>query len=255
MYILACCFYFWRYNVGMFEALSTVISNFEQFVSGFLQANQGLPFPLLVLLAFGGGLAASLTPCVLPMVPLYLSYIGATEITSKTDAVKKSVLFCLGAALVFSLMGLFASFASFVMIEFRGYVHLVIGAFIVFMSLSVLELVKIPLPQFITQIPYGGPFIIGAAFSLVSSPCASPILFAVLALSSSAGSLIGGSLIMISYSLGYTGIIFLTSVFTGFAKQFDYFKKHTKIISIISSIILAVLGVVYLYSGIRWFTG
>ena len=239
----------------MFESLNTIISNFEQFVSGFLQAHEGLPFPFLVLLAFGGGLAASLTPCVLPMVPLYLSYIGATDIISKADAVKKSVLFCLGAALVFSLMGLFASFASFVMVEFRGYVHLVIGLFIIFMALSVLELIKLPIPQFITQIPNGGPFIIGVAFSLVSSPCASPILFAVLALSSSAGSLIGGSVIMISYSLGYTGIIFLTSVFAGFAKQFDYFKKHTKVISVISSIILAVLGVVYLYSGIRWFTG
>ena len=239
----------------MFENISNFISGSEQSVSNFIQASRGLPLPLLILIAFGGGLAASLTPCVLPMIPLYLSYIGASDISSKSDALKKSLFFCLGAAIVFSLMGLFASFASFITIEFRGYVNIVIGAFILFMSLSVLEIVKLPLPKVISQIPHSNPFIVGVAFALVSSPCASPILFAILALSSAAGSFIGGTLIMVSYSIGYTGIIFLTSVFAGFIKQFDYFKKHSKIVSIVSSIILALLGIFYLYSGIKWFTG
>lgn len=233
--------------------MPTFLSNFEETVSNFLQASQGLPFPLLVLLAFGGGLASSLTPCVLPMIPMYLSYIGVAEVTSKSDAVKKSFLFCLGAAFVFSLMGIFASFASFVFIEFRGYVHCVIGVFILIMALSVLEVIKLPLPQFITNIPHGGPFIIGLAFALVSSPCASPILFAILALSSEAGSFFCSALIMIAYSIGYTGIIFLTGIFAGFLKQFDFFKRHTKIVSVISSIVLGVLGIAYLYSGVMWF--
>ena len=74
-------------------------------------------------------------------------------------------------------------------------------------------------------------------------------------MSSSSGSAIGGSLIMIAYSFGYTGLIFFTSLFAGLAKQLDFFKKHSKIVSIVSSIILAVLGVFYLYLGIRWFVG
>ncbi|MBI3590970.1 MAG: sulfite exporter TauE/SafE family protein [Candidatus Melainabacteria bacterium] len=235
--------------------MESFFSSFEQSVSNFLQASHGLPLPVLILLAFGGGLAASLTPCVLPMIPLYLSYIGASQITSRAHAVKQSFLFCFGAAIIFSLMGLFASFASFVMIEFRGYVNCIIGIFILFMALSVLEVIKLPLPQFITNIPNGGPFIVGVAFALVSSPCASPILFAILALSSASGSLINGSMIMIAYSIGYTGIIFATSLFAGFAKQFDFFKRHSKIVSVVSSVILGILGVFYLYSGIRWFTG
>lgn len=230
-------------------------SNFEQSVSNLLQSSQGLPLPALIMLAFGGGLAASLTPCVLPMVPLYLSYIGASEVTSKLDAFKKSLLFCLGAALIFSLLGLFASFANFVMIEFRGYVYVIIGVFILVMSLSLLEVIKLPLPQFVKQIPAGGPFVVGVAFALVSSPCASPILFAILALSTASGSVISGTLIMAGYSLGYTGIIFLTSIFAGFVKQFDFFKKHSKIVSVVSSAILAILGVFYLYLGVMWFIG
>lgn len=235
--------------------MGNFFSNLEQTVSNFLESNQALPLPILIFLAFGGGLAASLTPCVLPLVPLYLSYIGATEIASKFDAFKKSFLFCIGSALIFSVMGLFASFASFVMVEFRGYVHIVIGIFILLMTLFVLELIKLPLPQLIKNIPHGGPFIVGIAFALVSSPCASPILFAVLAMSGTAGSTAGGSLIMIAYSIGYTGIIFITSLFAGFIKQFEFFKRHSRIVSYVSGVILFALGIFYLYSGIRWFIG
>ena len=235
--------------------MENFISNLEQAVSNFLKGTHGLPLPLLILLSFGGGLAASLTPCVLAMLPMNLSYIGTANITSKFDALKKSLFFVLGAALIFSLLGLFASFASFIMIEYRGYVHIIIGIFILLMALSELEIVKLPLPQFITHIPNGGPFIVGMAFALASSPCASPILFAILAMSSSAGSLIGGTLIMVAYSIGYTGVIFITSVFAGIAKQLDYFKKHSKMISIASTIILGIIGAFYLYSGVKWFTG
>ena len=235
--------------------MENFISNLEQSVSNFLKGTHGLPLPLLIFLSFGGGLAASLTPCVLAMLPMNLSYIGTANITSKLDALKKSLFFVLGAALIFSLLGLFASFASFIMIEYRGYVHVIIGIFVLYMALSELEIVKLPLPQLVTQIPHGGPFIVGIAFALASSPCASPILFAVLAMASSAGSLIGGTLIMVAYSIGYTGVIFITSLFAGIAKQLDYFKKHSKIISVVSATLLGIIGVFYFYSGIKWFIG
>lgn len=235
--------------------IENLILNFETQVSEFLKASQSLPLPLLVLLSFGGGLAASLTPCVLSMLPLNLSYIGTASITSKTDAFKKVSLFVLGSAIIFSILGVFASFASVILVEYRGYVYLIIGLIIFIMSLSILEIIKLPLPQFITHMPNGGPFIIGMAFALVSSPCASPILFAILAMASGSGSVIGSTLIMVAYSFGYTGIIFLTSLFAGFAKQLNFFKKHNKIITVVSTIILALIGGFYLYSGAMWFIG
>ena len=232
-----------------------LILNFENHVSDFLKASESLPLPLLIVLSFGGGLAASLTPCVLSMLPLNLSYIGTANITSKADAFKKVSLFVIGSAIVFSALGVFASFASLVMIEYRGYIHLAIGLIVFIMSLSMLEIIKLPLPQFITHMPNGGPFIIGMAFALVSSPCASPILFAILAMASASGSIVGSTLIMVAYSFGYTGVIFFTSLFAGFAKQLDFFKKHNKIITVVSTIVLALLGGFYFYSGLMWFIG
>ncbi len=237
----------------MIENMS--LNGFEQTISEFIKESKGLPVPILILLSFGGGLASSLTPCCLSMLPLNLSYIGTSNISSKSDAIKKASLFVIGAAIIFSLLGLFASFASFVLIEYRGYIHTAIGIFILLMALSEVDIIHIPLPQFVTHVPNAGPFVVGMAFALVSSPCASPILFAILAMSTSAGSLIGGSLIMIAYSVGYTGIIFITSVFAGIAKQLESFKKHSRSVSIVSAVILGLLGGYYLYSGIMWFVG
>lgn len=234
------------------ENIGNLLSDFEHMVSAFVKGSEGLPVVLMIPIAFFGGLAASLTPCVLPMIPLYLSYIGATDISSKKDAFVKSLLFCIGAALIFSFMGLFASFAGFITVEYRGYVHILIGTFIVLMCLFLLEIIKLPLPQFIKSIPQSGPFIVGVAFALISSPCASPILFAVLALSAASKSIIGSILVMFAYALGYTGLIFIAGIFAGFTKQLDFFKKHSKGVIVTSSIILAVLGIYYLYSGITW---
>lgn len=225
----------------------------DESVSSLLKTSQGLPFLSLLVLAFLGGLAASLSPCILPCIPLYLSYTGVSEITSKLDALKKSSMFGLGAALIFGLLGGCATFAGLVMVEYRGFVNIIIGLFIILMCLFVFEVIKFPLPQFVKSIPNGGPFVIGATFALVSSPCASPILFAILALVSTAGSFLKGASIMLAYSVGYTVLIFLASLSLGLVKQLDFFKQHSRIVTIASGIVLGFLGLFYLYSGIVWF--
>lgn len=232
-----------------------LLEGLQNQLTEFIKGSSDLSFFAKVIIAFIGGLAASLTPCVLPMLPLYLSYIGATEVKSKADAFNNALLFCLGAALVFSFMGIFASFASFIMVDYRGYIQVLIGIFIVIMALSLLEIIHLPLPQVVKSIPKSGPFVVGMAFSLISSPCASPILFAILAMSSTAGSSLNGALIMASYSVGYTGILFLVSLFGGLAKRLDFFKSNSRKVIIGSGIILGLLGAYFLYSGIMWFVG
>lgn len=227
----------------------------QQQFTEYIKSSGDIPFVGVVFIALFGGLIASLTPCVLPMIPLYLSYIGATEVSNKVDAFKKSSLFCLGAAIVFSLMGIFASFANFIMIDYRGYVNIIVGVFIILMSLVLLEVLKLPALPGIKNIPDGSPFIVGMAFTLISSPCASPILFAILALSATVGSSTKSAIVMIAYSVGYTFLIFLIGLFSGLAKQFDFFKVHSHKVLMVSGAILSILGVYYLYSGIKWFIG
>lgn len=231
------------------------MEDLQNLFNGYIKSNPTLSFEVLLLISFFGGLLASLTPCVLPMIPLYLSYIGVIEVSSKLTAIKNSFLFFVGAALVFSLLGIFASFASFVTVHYRGYVNLFIGAFILLMSLSLLEIVKIPLPKIIKRIPEGSPFLVGMAFSLISSPCASPILFSILALSSTLGSSFKSALVMACYSIGYTLIIFVVSVFGGLIKQINFIKSNSGIVLKVCSGILLILGAFYVSQGVMWFVG
>lgn len=215
---------------------------------------QNVTNPLvLFFLAFIGGLIASISPCILAMLPINLSYIGTRNITSRRDAFIKASLFVLGAVTILSLFGLTSSFAGAVMVDYRGYINLTVGAIIFVMGLGLIGLVKIPLPAVNVNASNLGPYGVGLTFALVSSPCASPVLFAVLAAAAATGSQLIGTVTMISYALGYTIVIFLASLLTGFATQAKTLMQYSEWIIRMGSVALILGGVYYVVEGIRWF--
>lgn len=105
------------------------------------------------------------------------------------------------------------------------------------------------------NLPQTGPYGVGLTFALVSSPCASPVLFAALAAAAATGSQILGTLTMVSYAIGYTILIFLASLFTALAKQSKQLLKHSEGIIRFGSVALMITGIYYLIQGMRWFMG
>jgi cytochrome c-type biogenesis protein len=210
---------------------------------------------VLIPLAFIGGVLASVSPCILALLPVNLSYIGTLKIKSRWDAFTKAGLFVLGAVTILSLFGLASSFAGAVMVEYRGYINIVVGLIMAVMGLWLMGIVKIPLPQMNVNLPQAGPYGVGLTFALVSSPCASPVLFAVLAAAAATGSQVLGTLTMVSYALGYTILIFLASLFTGLAKQSNQLLKHSEGIIRFGSVALMMTGMYYLFTGTKWFIG
>lgn len=210
---------------------------------------------ILITLAFLGGLLASVSPCILALLPVNLSYIGTLKITSRWDAFQKAGLFVLGSVVILSLFGLVSSFAGAVMVEYRGYINIVVGLIMAVMGLWLLGVIKINLPQMELSLPKAGPFGVGLTFALVSSPCASPVLFAVLAAAAATGSQVLGTLTMVSYALGYTMLIFLASLFTGLAKQSRNLLTHSEGIIRFGSVALLMTGAYYLFTGTKWFFG
>lgn len=240
-------------NSPVSQGLERFISEVEnRYQEWFSQQDTANPL-VLMSLAFIGGLIASVSPCILALLPLNLSYIGTRNITSRTDAFIKASLFVLGNVIILGLFGLASSFAGAVLVEYRGHINVVVGAIILIMGLGLFGLIKIPLPQINVDGSNFGPFGVGLTFALVSSPCASPVLFAVLAAAGASGSQPLAVLTMASYAFGYTIIIFLASLLTGFAKQAKLLLQYSEGITKIGSVALILAGLYYLFTGIKWF--
>jgi cytochrome c-type biogenesis protein len=234
---------------GIDHLISLVGNRYQEWFS-----KQNTTNPLVLIpLAFIGGLIASVSPCILALLPLNLTYIGTRNIKSRSDAFIKAGLFVLGNVIILSLFGLVSSFAGAVMVEYRGHINVVVGAIVLIMGLGLLGLIRIPLPQINVDGSNFGPFGVGLTFALVSSPCASPVLFAVLAAAGGSGSQLLAVLTMASYAFGYTIIIFLASLLAGFAKQAKLLLQYSENITKFGSVALILAGIYYLITGVQWF--
>ncbi|WP_411871184.1 cytochrome c biogenesis CcdA family protein [Vulcanococcus limneticus] len=211
------------------------------------------PSPLVLpLAAFAGGLLASMSPCVLAMLPINLGYIGTLGPLSRRQAVVRVGGFVAGTVLVLSLFGLVASFASAVVVDHRGPVHLGVGLVIFAMGLHLGGWLTLRLPRLPPLPPAGGPFLVGIGFGLVSSPCASPVLFSVLAAAAGTGSVALSVVTMLSYALGYTALISATSFWAGLLGASRRLLHHGATLTRLSALVLLAAGVYYAMQGLLW---
>jgi cytochrome c-type biogenesis protein len=208
----------------------------------------------LPIIGYFGGLIASVSPCIIGLLPLNLGYIGTLEVDSRRRAMTLAGGFVLGVILVISLMGLVSSFAASLLIDYKGYMNLGVGLLAMLMGLSFFGLLKLPMPQLVNRIPQAcSTFVVGIAFALSSSPCASPVLISILAIAATTGNPWVSTLTMASYALGYTTILFIASVATGITKQVGKLRYYSSEITYLGSISLVILGAYYLVLGVRWF--
>ena len=207
---------------------------------------------LLPLVGFGCGLLASFSPCVLPLVPLNVAAIGAAD-ASGWRAAALSARFVLGASAGLALLGLAGDLAGVLLIEQRGPVLIAVGAALILFGLVALEILPVPLAG--RAVGAGrrlGPFAAGAAFSLVTTPCASPLLAAVLA-ASSARAIPGLSVLsMVGFALGYTALVFAAGVFGGGLVR-RLRQRSFEAPRAAAAALLLVLGAGFAAAGIVWF--
>jgi cytochrome c-type biogenesis protein len=241
-------------QLNLLELLESAIARTENQYQQWGE-RQPLTNPLLLIsFAFGGGLLASISPCILAMLPVNLSYIGTLNVTSRRAAVWNATGFVLGVVTILSIFGLFASVAGAVMVEWRGYINLAVGIVIIVMGLSIGGLVHLPLPQSpISLPPFAGTYGVGVTFALVSSPCASPVLFAVLAAAGATGSPVWSVVTMVAYALGYTAVIFATSLFAGLIKVTRQILVNSEVVMRVGGLALVLMGGYYVVSGVLWF--
>jgi cytochrome c-type biogenesis protein len=230
----------------------------------------GLPLGLAV--AFLAGAVSFLSPCVLPLVPSYLSLmsgVGASElaVATKVDQrrlLRSTLLFVAGYSAVFVSLGAAASAVGGFLFDHLIGLRQVSGALIVLMGLALAGLVR---PAFLDRerrfhvspraLGSYAPPVMGAAFAFGWSPCIGPVLGAILNLAAQSDSLGRGVLLLLAYSAGL-GVPFVASgvAFGRLTGAFSWVKRHFGVINLVSGLLLALFGLLLLTGGItdvvRW---
>ncbi len=204
------------------------------------------------ILSFLEGIITFVSPCLLPMLPVYISYFAAGESSNdKKTAIKNSIAFVLGFSVVFIALGAFSATLGSLLLRYSDIVYLVSGIIIILFGLSVLGVIKLPILTIFNKANGGGKkrgvlssFVFGIIFSVCWTPCVGAFLGSALILAAASGNVWQGVIMLALYSLGL-GIPFILSAFLldRLKSSFDFIKRHHKIINTISGIILIILGI------------
>ena len=210
---------------------------------------------LNLIIAFGAGLISFLSPCVLPLIPGYISYISGESLGDIVEKQKKillkTILFSLGFSLIFISFGATASFVGNLLLEYSNSLRIVAGLVIIIFSLQLIGILNLNFLNKEKRIytkNYSNnlffPLMVGAAFGFGWTPCIGPVLGSILALAATESSIGKGILLLSFYSLGLA-IPFVLSGY-GISKFLEFsknFKKNIRRISILGGIILLITGV------------
>jgi cytochrome c-type biogenesis protein len=214
---------------------------------------------LSIPIAFVAGVASFLSPCVLPLVPGYISMLsGATmeQLQASADAslarriFGNSIAFVLGFTVVFVTLGASASAIGSFLLARRTVFNIVAGIIIIVFGLHLTGLVRIPFLYKDARIQTSGKqrgalgaFLLGFAFALGWTPCIGPILGGILALAATRDTLFQGMFLLAIYSAGLAIPFLLTSLgLSRFLKFYGRFRKHLQAVEVGSGVLLIGLG-------------
>ena len=212
-----------------------------------------------LLLAFGAGLVSFATPCVLPLVPGYLSAVsGAAPGVTGRKVVAASLPFVLGFTVVFVALGALAGGAGGLLDDYRSIVPQVAGLVIVVLGLSFMGLLPFPYldrlaaPDLMQGAQRrGSAALLGAAFAVCAAPCVGPVLATILALASDESTVAQGSVLLDVYSLGLAVPFVLVGL--GFAKTMRasrWLRDRYDVVRIVSGALLVAVGLLLFFD--RW---
>lgn len=212
---------------------------------------------LNVLLAFSAGLLSFFSPCLLPLLPVYLTYITGFSLKEETSAqariktVVHSLLFILGFTFIFILLGATASFLGNLLFDYQGIIIKAGGVVIIFFGIHLLRAFGAEkCPVFFRSKPAGylGSVFVGMTIALGWTPCVTPILGAILLYAASADSVYHGMFYLFVYSLGFAVPLFILALAVNyFITWIDRLKPYLKYLSQGAGVLLIVMGIRLLF--------
>ena len=222
-----------------------------------------------VAVAFTAGLFSFLSPCVLPLVPVYLASLvgpelfGTQRVGRRLPTFLHSLSFVIGFTLIFTAMGAIAGLTGFAINPSLALLNKISGSLLIAFGLFLLVALKVPWlnyerrlsPSLGSTTGYLRSFIIGASFSLAWTACVGPILGAILALALNTATVWHGAYLLAIYSVGL-GLPFLVIglAFDSLAPALRRIQRYTRTIHVISGLLLLIIGILTLANQIHWFS-
>ena len=199
------------------------------------------------LVTFVEGLASFISPCSLPLLPVYIAYF-ATSNSSKASTFLKALFFSLGFTVIFSLLGLFAGSVGVFLNEHYRIVNIVTGSIIILFGISYLFDLHFHFfkqrQSSIKPTDYFKAFLFGLVFALNVSPCIGVFLGSALMLAGSSLSAVKGCSLLFVYSLGLSLPFLISSLFLqALTPVYNFIKRHYKVVNIISATVLITTGI------------
>jgi len=222
--------------------------------------------------AFVAGLLSFFSPCVLPLIPAYFTFITGFSIEELTEEynseIRKKVflstfLFVLGFSLVFILMGASASYLGGLMYTYKKLIRIIGGILIIILGVHLTGLIRIPGLDFEKRITlekkplhFLGTLIIGMAFGAGWSPCIGPLLGSILIIAGSQETVWQGVILLGIYSTGLAIPFIIISIFINFLLIF--IKKASKVlkyVNVVAGVVLIVVGLILVSNKLYVFSG
>lgn len=208
------------------------------------------------ILSFLEGIITFISPCILPMFPIYLSYFaGNKEMEGRKQTLAHAIGFSFGFTLVFVSMGAFAGTLGGFLKEYTSLVNIISGAIMIAFGLHFIGILKIPILDQNRRLSFQpknlGVFssvMFGIVFSIGWTPCVGVFLGSALMLAASAGGSVKGILLLLCYSLGLAIPFILSALLIDRLKStFDFIKRNYRIITLISGIFLILIGIMMIF--------
>ena len=210
-----------------------------------------------IIIAFGAGLISFLSPCVLPLIPGYISYISGSSlneiIEKKNVNLLPIILFTLGFSIVFIIFGAASTYLGQVLLKNSNELRIAAGMIIIILSLHIIGIIKLNFLNFEKRFQtkkntnFISSILIGMAFAFGWTPCIGPILGSILVLAATEENVNMGILLLTSYSLGLA----IPFIFAGYLMQkfllfSKNFRKNINLVSKIGGVILLITGILIL---------
>ena len=203
------------------------------------------------IFTFIEGIASFISPCLLPMIPIYISYFAGKDEKKLSKTLINSLSFVLGFTTVFILLAVFASKLGIIISENIKYIKIIFGIIIILLGLNYMEVLNI---KFLNKgstkntnfknLNFIKSFVFGVLFSISWTPCIGTFLSSALLMVAKQQEMVKGIFLMLVYSIGL-GIPFIISavLIEKLKEVFNFIKKNYNIVKKISGIILILMGI------------